>query len=594
MQCHRAIRVPILTVLLILLGLGTAIPASVASAAWDVWSLVETRKLTRDAPAQPGGEVRLSAARNEWESFQLFARCDGEVKNVRVEPSALVGPDGHKLDLRWMRLYRQHQMHLTRPTHRNHDFQPGWYPDPLIPWRHPSTLEPLTGGEYRAMPFDLPPNETHGFWVDLYVPPGTPSGEYRGRYRVTGDGQDPVEVPVVLNVWDFELPATPTWHTAFGSPARRMRGYYARLAKQGLAKEPEGWAVIERQCAELISEHRINAVPPAGSLAPVARPDGTFEIPQEQIERFRQFIDRYRINAFEAPHPDTVIDDPYDEEQLRTLAAWLAAWDRAIAAINRPRVVFYIYLCREPHSAEDYVYVQSWGRAIRRIGTRLRVLVTEQTHPDKESYGDLHGCVDIWCPLFSQFRPKEAVRRQKLGEEIWTYTALCQRMRTPWWHIDYPLLNYRVPAWTSWRFGMSGLLYWGGMSNWRYVKDPWKEPLTLDRTKRSHGAVYNGEGVLVYPARIVGYEGIAPSIRLKALRDGIEDYEYLTLAATADRERWILREVMQLTPHWFEWNGDPSAYEAARRELAAIILGQWTFEDELREQKRHERATLVE
>ena len=34
----------------------------------------------------------------------------------------------------------------------------------------------------------------------------------------------------------------------------------------------------------------------------------------------------------------------------------------------------------------------------------------------------------------------------------------------------------------------------------------------------------------------IGYEGIAPSIRLKALRDSIEDYEYLTILERLDRE----------------------------------------------------------
>jgi hypothetical protein len=36
---------------------------------------------------------------------------------------------------------------------------------------------------------------------------------------------------------------------------------------------------------------------------------------------------------------------------------------------------------------------------------------------------------------------------------------------------------------------------------------------------------FNGDGMLIYP----GKNGPLPSIRLKMIRDGLEDYEYLTL-----------------------------------------------------------------
>jgi len=38
------------------------------------------------------------------------------------------------------------------------------------------------------MPFDLPANETHGFWVDTYVPTNAAPGDYRGVFRLTTAG----------------------------------------------------------------------------------------------------------------------------------------------------------------------------------------------------------------------------------------------------------------------------------------------------------------------------------------------------------------------------------------------------------------------
>jgi hypothetical protein len=159
-----------------------------------------------------------------------------------------------------------------------------------------------------------------------------------------------------------------------------------------------------------------------------------------------------------------------------------------------------------------------------------------------------------------------------LGETIWTYTALCQRDPTPWWHIDFPLLNYRVPAWIAWRYRIQGILYWGGMSYWRGVDDPWTDPKTLDRRDGRKDPLYNGEGTLVYPGRAVGYDGIAPSLRLKALRDAIEDYQYLVILERRGLRNQAEQVVMPLATSWFDWETDPIPYEEARAKLAKMIV----------------------
>jgi hypothetical protein len=240
--------------------------------------------------------------------------------------------------------------------------------------------------------------------------------------------------------------------------------------------------------------------------------------------------------------------------------------------LDRPQIAFYTYLKDEPNDEEAYRYVQRWGRAIREADSVVQVLVVEQTWPQNEAWGDLYGAVDIWCPLFSLFRPESAAARQARGETIWTYTALCQGQPTPWWHLDYPLLNYRVPAWVAWRYRIRGILYWGGMSYWRGVEDPWTEPETLDRRVDGRGALFNGEGSLLYPGRAVGYDGIAPSMRLKALRDAIEDYEYLAILERAGRAEEATSLVLPIATSWYEWQREPADYEEARRELARRIM----------------------
>ena len=535
-----------------------------AQADWRIWTVTQTKRVLRDEPAGTAASVELQAARNEWESFQILLRSDVPVKAVNLKGGDLIGPAGIIRCAENARLYRQHQLELTVGTSRNDAFKPGWYPDPLIPFRHPLTRKPLSQARLKAVPFDLPAGQTHGFWVDVYVPADARPGLYRGTYRVTAEGEKAVEIPVMLNVWDFVLPRVSTLKTALGSPADRMRSYYRERAGAGKEKEPSDWSAVESQCAELSTRHRINATPPP--VVPVAQPDGSYRIPPEQVSKLREFIDRYHVNAIMVPRPTGIVDDP--ELQRKKLHAWLKSWDRAAAELNRPFVVFYTYLKDEPNDEEAYKYVQKWGRAIRQANSVVKVLVVEQTWSQNEAWGDLYGAIDIWCPLFPLFKQESAAQRQALGETIWTYTALCQRDKTPWWHIDYPLLNYRVPAWIAWRYRIRGLLYWGGMSYWRQVEDPWTDPWTYGRP----GRVYNGEGTLVYPGRAAGYDGIVPSLRLKALRDSIEDYEYLAILERLGLAEKAEKVLLPLAGSWFQWETDPAAYQKARAALAEMIV----------------------
>jgi len=552
----------------------------VVHADWRVWTAVQTKHVLRSE--SPGRELaaNVCAARNEWVSFQILLRSDEPVKAVRLQADDLHGPAGAVLHQSESRLYRQHQLYIEVGTHRNETHKPDWYPDPLIPFQHPVPGKKLQTPRFVAVPFDLPANETHGFWVDLYVPAETSPGDYHGVYRVTADGGKNVDIPIALTVWNFTLPQTPTLVTAFGSPADRMRGYYRQRVQTGNEREPSDWQAVEAQCAQLLSEHRLNATPPAEMFRPAAQPDGSFQISSQQVQALREFVDRYHINALEIRHPSSVIKDP--EAQRDMMRAWLAAFDRAAKELNRPHMVFYIYLKDEPNTREDYQYVQKWGRAVREAKSVVQVLVVEQTWTEAgkggadSTWGDLYGAVDIWCPLFSLHRQDSASRRQALGETIWAYTALCQGSPTPWWHIDYPLLNYRVPAWMAWRDHMKGLLYWGGLSYWRETDDPWLHvPIYTGRDALQQGAKgirFNGEGSLVYPARAVGYDGIVPTLRLKALRDAVEDYEYLAMLNRLGKSKEADQIVRRLTESWFQWEKDPAAYEKARAELASMIM----------------------
>ena len=226
------------------------------------WVVTETRHVLRSELPGEVRDARLSIARNEWGSFQVLVRADAPVSGLRLDAGNLKGPDNRAADAIRLVLYRQHQLFLDTGTHRNADFKPDGYPDPLIPFDHPVAGERLRDSRLKAIPFELPAGETHGFWVDVFASTNAAAGEYHGTCQVMAGQEQVAEIPFHLTVWDFALPSGPALETEFGSPAGRLKAYYRERAKAGREAEPTDWAAVETECAQVLCDHRLNAVPP--------------------------------------------------------------------------------------------------------------------------------------------------------------------------------------------------------------------------------------------------------------------------------------------------------------------------------------------
>ena len=73
-----------------------------------------------------------------------------------------------------------------------------------------------------------------------------------------------------------------------------------------------------------------------------------------------------------------------------------------------------------------------------------------------------------------------------------------------------------------------------------------------------------GDGVMLYP----GPDDVYPSIRLAAVRDGIEDYERLDEAAKVFGRELVTKAVLRVTPSVIEFDRTGEKLLKIRRELA--------------------------
>ena len=158
--------------------------------------------------------------------------------------------------------------------------------------------------------------------------------------------------------------------------------------------------------------------------------------------------------------------------------------------------------------------------------------------------------------------------RALAGDELWIYTALCQIKNdriTPFWQVDFPLLNFRIPFWLMYKYHITGILYWESVY-WDICQDPWQNPITW--INKEYGYAYNGEGMLLYPGYDAGFFGFCSSLRLKTIRDGIEDYYYLYMADSLgilnDQINYVARD-------WNDWQKNADTLLLKRDKIARQI-----------------------
>ncbi len=536
--------------------------------------------------------ARIKSARNEWESFQVVVAAPSE--NITVagaEMSELAGPKGAKIGQDNIRLYREEYVRVRRSSPRA-ELPPGLYADPLVPFVDPTTGKPIeprrrsqkrwgepatvVGHDMFALPFEVYKGQNQPIWVDVYVPKNTPAGEYRGTFRVSASDGIKAEVPVTLTVWDFSLPDCPTHRNHFG-------GFGRVAALFGVKRDSERFRAIEDRYCRAMAEHRLCPPVPARLLPTVNNKDGSLNIIPERHEALKQFISKNHVADFQIPgcpfsrlphstlHPDYKNISPDQRKKALRFYREYYKYLKENGWADRS----YVYMLDEPNRRENYEQVLVLGALIREAVPELKRLVVEQTYLQDPSWPDIDPAVDIWCPLWSFIDRKTVSQKIAGGDEVWSYTALVQRtprycpqyekakgLDPPYWHIDRPLIVYRAPTWINRQYGITGLLYWSTVTR---VLDPWNNPAF------AHPGHYNGGGYLFYPGVPCGIDGPVTSMRLKNLRDGMEDYEYFAILEKLSGQEAVKKIVDQVAPNWWDFAKSPAKYLLAREQLAEQI-----------------------
>ncbi len=510
-----------------------------------------TDALTRIQPTDPLGTsttASIKAARNEAEAVQVIIRApDGQaLSNVNATVSDLVGPG--TLNKSAFTLYREQYVPVTTPSSwggNGSPYPPGWWPDALIPFT-------ALGGRFPAAPFSVPAGTNQPIWVEVYVPAGTPAGLYTGTLTVTADGYAAATVPVSLTVWGFTLPARPSLRSNFQS----YNSYWAKtITYLGITDAAQAQQVQDNYYRALIG-HRLSPHLPDGSNPAIDRSTGAID-PSASDPILRTFMEDLQVTGWGLPFsPGWPWVDPLgvDRGKAKRYVTESSAYLSANGWADRA----YTFPIDEPRTPEAYQEARDIAALIHEAAPGFKVLMTV---PEPSGWTELDRALDIWVPVVWAFDETAAAQQLAYGKEVWSYTAGVQPNGMPTWLLDYPLIHSRIMPWVNWRYGLTGLLYW--TTTYWEAGDPW--------TNATNGL--NGDGLLFYPGDAVGTPlQPIPSLRLKALRDGFEDYEYLWLLSALGDKTLSDSQAFHVGTSWTNWSKDPAQLQTAREQLAQRII----------------------
>ncbi len=512
--------------------------------------------------------VALKAAKNEFESFQIVVSAAGGATGVSVKlAKPLVGPGGAKIPAANVVFYRE--AYYDVGTASNDEGAPGLWPDPLVP-----DVDSYFGEKRNAFPFDVPDGETRAVWVDVLVPADAAAGDYAATIEIDVGGQKSGELPVSLHVGTFSLPSTASLATQFGMGWDDMC-----LAHTGYSSCDVNWNEPKADALRALYvraalEHRF-------TISPIdfQPPFGGSQAPFEQT--LLPYIDGTGTIRLKGAKVTSVVIDGGDSE----LAMWV---DYAKQKNFFDRLVY--YPTDEPGGDQSaWNAFVSHSQALHAVDPKAKILITSTIDNAKAAGAD--GSVDRFIPVIDELegradsgypgnhRPDyDTWLAADSNRSIWSYQSCdehgCGNCGDPSHGVDYTgwpnrvidssAVQDRAFPWHAFRLDVSGELYFDSTYQLTTAWD--------DNGQCAFSG--SGDGTIFYPGKtsLIGGADDIPieSIRMKMIREGVEDYEYLKLASAKDAAK-AKKIANDLFPHTYESAQTHQKLEAARDELFAML-----------------------
>ncbi len=199
------------------------------------------------------------------------------------------------------------------------------------------------------------------------------------------------------------------------------------------------------------------------------------------------------------------------------VGSWLGAWVRHLQRQGLRPDQLVVHLLDEPHERRQDAVVVAWAAAVRAADLGV-VLFLDPTYKEP-SQGDpaMFAAMDVLCPntpmMLEQGERFRAfyLNQQAAGRRLWLYSC-----SGPAKLLD-PVTYHRAQCWLAFQLGAESSSYWafgcgGG------IGDSWRA------YAQSHAE---------YAPYFVGPDSVMEGKHSEAIREGVQDYEYLRMLRDA-------------------------------------------------------------
>ena len=571
-----------------------------------IWSTSVLEKIMRDDvyTNRQDAELRIKLAKNEVEGAQfIISPEDGyKVGKFNVSISELSDGNGNTIPSKDVKVYLQKYINVTRkmgytPTSQIHA---GYVPDALLPFE-----KAVEYGENTVL------GVNQAVYVTVETQVDTKAGDYTATCTVDVDGKT-YKIPMSVTVWDFAI-----------SEENHVGSLFAIWQDELMYGELDSSDEMYKLYYEYLANYR---------CSPTLLMTGIWD--SFSVEDYLQAtIDAYndpRISTFALPYKTSNTGKgpgSLDMDYIKSFIVAMIKGSKGNAELLDKAVYYFGALIDEPQYTKTFNLAHNIFVAIdqmeEEIIEELEVegffngKTTEVVNAIKEKIRKIPNILTTsydlaesnpegaefefgectFCPLFHNFEGYNDIAGmdnlalyQKLKEvngSIWWYGCNGPCYPYPCYHIDDNLIGARILGSMMYDYDIDGNLYWcanaysfsNTLENGAIVRPskPYEEPARNSPTWPT-----NGEGFLLYPGVDYGIKGPVGSIRLEAVRDGNEDYEYYYLLNTLtedlsnyyDMEITVDGMVQNLRDriyHGVQYVDDFNGFFDVRSELADVI-----------------------
>ena len=374
---------------------------------------------------------------------------------------------------------------------------------------------PLAKKTASGYEIDIPAGMTRQVWFS-FNPKDIAPGQYQGYVRIKA-GEKNYNVLLDFYLYPFSLPEQP-------SLSLGVWDYTDDIGRRYTHENVE-------LAIENMRSHFVNSPWALPSTAPRVL---DYTITGGKIEmaidysRFDSWISRWPniqnyciyLSVGTAFGPKGVRMNPSEtSEFFRLVSHWAKEWGKHVQSLGIDPSQIYLLLVDEPQTVEADERIIIWGKAIKAGEPRFKIWEDPCWSDPRQATQEMFEVCDIICPnrmfYFDNLKVShefyEGWRQQ--GKQLWFYS--CQG---PMKLLD-PYSYNRILAWIAWQYKAVGIGFWAYPDS---AMDPWND--------------YISTGIIGYSPVYLDANSVTDGKHWEAVREGIQDYEYLSMLSNRVKE----------------------------------------------------------